>query len=86
MKQLTSILLFVLISVAAIAQNFADKDYYLVDSLEIDKVSESDKGLLDSCLTFFHQAEHDTDKLKSISIIIEESWDENVWPKYNLWM
>ena len=68
------------------AQNYADSDYYLVDSLEIDKVTEGDKLLIDSCLTVYHQAKHDTDKLKSISKIVEESWDGNVWPKYNLWL
>ena len=56
-----------------------------MDSLEIDKISESDKKLLDSCLTFFYQAKDDTTKLKGISTIIEESWDDNVWPKYNKW-
>ncbi|MDG1477323.1 MAG: tetratricopeptide repeat protein [Vicingaceae bacterium] len=72
-------------SYSAVAQNFADKDYYLVDSLEIDKVSESDKKMLDSCLAFFHQAKDDTTRLKGINTIVEESWDDNVWPKYNMW-
>lgn len=68
------------------AQNFADKDYYLIDSLEIDKISPSDRLLIDSCLTLFHKAKHDTDKLNCISNIVEESWDNNVWPKYNMWL
>lgn len=86
MKLFITILSFVAFSLSGVAQNFADKDYYLVDSLELDNISESDKSLIDSCLIIFHQAKDDTTKLKPISIIIEESWDENVWPKYNLWM
>ena len=86
LKKNATILFFIVFSIAGLAQNFADKDYYLVDSLEIDKVSGSDKNLLDSCLTFFHQAEDDTNRLKAINSIVETSWDENVWPRYNLWV
>ncbi len=67
-------------------QNFADKDYYLIDSLEIDKVSDADKTLIDSCLTVFHKVTHDTDKVNAISKIVEVSWDDNVWPRYNMWL
>ena len=85
MKRFIYIPFLLLLSFSGVAQNFADKDYYLVDSLEIDKISDSDKKLLDSCLTFFHQAEDDTTRLKGINTIVEESWDDNVWPKYNMW-
>ena len=85
LKKNATILFFIVFSIAGFSQNFADKEYYLVDSLEIDKVSESDKKLLDSCLTFFHQALDDTSNLKGVHTIVEESWDENVWPKYNMW-
>ena len=68
------------------AQNFADKDYYLVDSLDITSLSESDIVLLDTNLTAFHQEKIDTSKIKFISTIVEESWDDNVWPKYNQWI
>ncbi|MBL4593167.1 MAG: tetratricopeptide repeat protein [Flavobacteriales bacterium] len=70
----------------SLAQNFADKDYYIVDSLEVDKISENDKLLIDSCLVLFHNAKHDTDKINAITIIVEESWDDSVWPKYNMWL
>lgn len=88
LKKSSSILFLIVLSLFqnVVAQNFADKEYYLVDSLEIDKISESDKQLIDSCLTFFHQATEDTTRLKRINTIVEESWDENVWPKYNLWV
>jgi serine phosphatase RsbU (regulator of sigma subunit) len=78
------ILLF-LLSVSTFAQKFADKDYFLVDSLDFKKLSYSDKFLIDSCLTVFYKASSDTSKIAAITIIVEESWDDNVWPKYNEW-
>lgn len=68
------------------AQNFADKEYYLIDSLNISEIGETDRVLLDSCLTLYHQTKNDTDKVKAILTIVEESWDENIWPKYNYWL
>lgn len=68
------------------AQTFADKKYYLVDSLELDKLSDEDKKIISSSLSKYHKATQDTLKLKYINNIIELSWDENVWTKYNAWM
>lgn len=86
-KHIITLFLFLVgISQHNFAQNFADKEYYLVDSLEIEKVSRSDRALIDSCLAVFHQTKHDTEKVLAITVIIETSWDDNVWPKYNLWL
>ncbi len=68
------------------AQKYADPTHYLIEGLEIDKVSNSDKHLIDSCLEVYHKAAHDTIKIQAITVIIETSWDDNVWPKYNLWL
>ena len=70
----------------SVAQNFADADYYLIENLEIDKVSKTDKLLMDSCLQIFHKSNDDTIKTAAIKTIVEESWDDNVWPKYNDWL
>jgi len=67
-------------------QTYADKEYYLVDSLELSKLSEGDKKIVNSALTKFHRTTQDSLKLKYITDIIELSWDENVWTKYNSWM
>jgi len=86
-KLLTSFLIiFLTCAGQANAQSFSDKNHYLVDSLEIDKISESDLKLIDSCLTIFHKSKHDTDKINAIVNIVEESWDDKIWPKYNLWL
>lgn len=71
------------LSFQSLAQQFADKKFYLVDSLDLTQISESDKILLDTSLNLYHLATHDTAKLDLIEHIVDECWDERVWPKYN---
>ena len=78
-------ILLLLISFNGVAQEFADKEYYLVDSLVLEELSETDKLLIDSCLKVFHQTTKDTAKLNVINIIIQKSSGINVYPKYNEW-
>jgi serine phosphatase RsbU (regulator of sigma subunit) len=68
------------------AQQFADKNYYLVDSLLIKDLSNDDKILIDTNLKHFHTTKIDTSKVKIIFTIIDNCYDENVWPKYNKWV
>jgi len=67
-------------------QTFADKSYYLVDSLNLEKLSLKEQKLINSSLELFHNAKHDTLKIKAINTIVEESWDDTVWPQYNKWL
>ena len=93
MKILSYILFFVLLTVCGFSQkhtpnpsqegNYASKKYYLVDSLDLTRLSNDDRQLIDSCLKVYHNTTIDTNKLKAIEFIVESSWDENVWPKYN---
>ncbi len=53
------------------AQNFADKEYYLVDSLVLEDLSEDDWLLLDSCLEVYHKNEGDTIGINSIALIVQ---------------
>ena len=88
-KSIPVFLLFIFltgINLCKAQQHYAPKDYYLVDSLELDQLSPNDRLLVDSCLKVFHTAKHDTDKINVIISLIEESWDDNLWPKYNMWM
>ncbi|UTW62178.1 tetratricopeptide repeat protein [bacterium SCSIO 12741] len=43
------------------------ENYYLLDSVPLNELSESDRYLLDSCLNLFHCAESDTDRIKSMA-------------------
>ncbi len=60
---------------------FADKSHYLVDSLKLDELTQSDRNLLDSALTWYHKAAHDTDKLNALSILCENMMHQS-WHKY----
>jgi tetratricopeptide (TPR) repeat protein len=68
------------------SQDFADKEYYLVDSLTLSSISISEKVLIDSCLHLFHAASNDTSQIHAINYLVEQSWDNHVWPKYNNWI
>jgi len=68
------------------SQNFADKSYYLIDSLNLEKLSLKEQKLINNSLKSFHNTKHDTLKIKAINIIVEESWDDTVWPRYNKWL
>lgn len=68
------------------SQDVADKSYYLIDSLNINELSVNERKLIDSALTEFHAAKHDTIKINAINRIVEESWNDFVWPKYNEWL
>jgi len=67
-------------------QTFVDKSYYLVDSLNFEKLSLKEQKLINTSLELFHSAKHDTLKIKAINTIVEESWDDSVWPLYNKWL
>lgn len=68
------------------SQKFANKEYYLIDSLVLDDLSKNDYQLIDSILKKYHKTTEDTSKIELVSFIIEECWDDNVWPKYNDWV
>ena len=83
-KLLTAISL--LTSVGVYSQEYASSEYYLIDSLDLNIISSKDRTLIDSILVRYHDCISDTCKINAISTIVEESWDENVWPLYNTWL
>ena len=58
---------------------FADKDFYLVDSLILEDFTESDLILVDSCLSEFHNAPHDTGKINALYFICENIIHSEWW-------
>lgn len=88
LRKLSFILLTIFyVSKLSFAQdNFLDKSYYLVDSLELKSIPSHELKILDSCLNIFHQS---TNKLKKIEIIdefIQISDETEIWNKYNNWL
>lgn len=65
------------------AQHYGDKDYYLVDSLNLDELSEDDANLIKEALKTYHSSTEDIDKVKAIGLITESMMHDD-WEKYNL--
>lgn len=84
MKKIISCLIILTLVLGLKAQEFADKKFYLIDSLELTKLSEYDKNLVDSLLHLYHKSSQDSVKLKSIDFIANNMVNPEVWPKYNL--
>ena len=68
------------------AKEKAYKNFYLVDNLDFQNLGDEDKILIDSCLKTFHACTDDTSRLKALNIIVENCWDDFVWPLYNQWV
>ena len=59
------------------------KEYFLIDSINYETLSQDDKYMLDSLLPLYHKAKHDTSKLRILETLDESLNDESVWPRYN---
>jgi len=62
---------------------FGDKGYFIIDSVDYDILSDVDKSLLDTVLTKYHWASHDTVRLKLLSKLANGLNDGLLWPRYN---
>lgn len=58
-------------------------NYYLIDDFDFSTIGIEDSLLLDSALTLYYKAKHDTVKLKAISILADNLYNGILWPKYN---
>lgn len=67
-------------------QEYDDKSYYLIDSLNIEELNSEDAELIELNLKDFHALKSDTARLERIARIVEECIDINVWPRYNDWL
>jgi len=68
------------------SQNYADKQYYLIDSLNINELSYYEKKLIDSSLQVFHATKIDTIKAKTINSLVAYLPNEKNWSQYNNWL
>lgn len=84
MRRLTIILVLFFIGNFQIlnAQEFADKKFYLVDSLELESLSKKDKIVIDSSLTNYHNTKIDSIKLLQLNQLITNC-ENKIWMKYN---
>ena len=65
---------------------YADKTYYLIDSLVLENLSAIDQQLIDTSLKFYYEVKHDTSRLTHIGRIITNCHHTPTWVKYNAFM
>lgn len=68
------------------AQNFADKTYYLVDSLQLETLSIKEQKLIRKSLDEYHNTTIDSLKYNAVQEITKTSKSTKVWFKYNEWL
>ncbi len=76
-------LVLYLLPTSLTAQKYADKTIYLIDSLTLNKLNNSDKNLIDSIVKLYHQTKSDTSKYRLIEYLVEQCSNSFVWPRYN---
>jgi len=64
-------------------RNYGAKEFYLVDSLDLNLINESDLKFVDSCLTEYQNAANDTLRITAVMGIVNNIWNNDVWPLYN---
>ena len=79
MKWLFILVLF--ISSSVVAQNYGDKKYYLVDSVDLDDLSPDDIKIINESLKKYHKAKQDTSRINALKTICEEMSHDD-WMKY----
>lgn len=82
-SKLPLIFFLVFLGIISYAQKYGDKANYLVDSLEIGKLSAENRELIESAIKCYKDAKHDTIRINCIITIAEQCSDDVVWPKYN---
>jgi len=64
------------------AQNYADKEFYLVDSLDLKTLNTNDSTLIDTALTNYYATDNDTLRITIILDLISKC-ENDIWVKYN---
>ncbi len=76
--------LFIIFSLSTFLHSqILDKKFYLIDSLDRSRISESDFTTLNTYLTKYHSEKSDTGRLKQLNALVENVYDEKIWPRYN---
>jgi tetratricopeptide (TPR) repeat protein len=75
-------ILFILLSSFLFAQK-KDKAWFLLDGIDYKTLSPQDKYIFDSILPLYHQANHDSIRLRHLIFFANTLGDEKIWPRYN---
>lgn len=87
MKALNKLVFFSLFliirPISVFSQEYGEKEFYLIDSIDLSDLRDYDKLLIDSSLTIYHKTEEDTIALDMLQNIVDNCWNGEVWPRYN---
>ncbi|MGB0891919.1 MAG: tetratricopeptide repeat protein [Flavobacteriaceae bacterium] len=83
MNKLMVILFVLLMGTVCNAQKFADRDYYLIDSLVLVDLTKSDSILIENSLKQYHSDKAISIKISALSNIINNCWTPTTWVFYN---
>jgi serine phosphatase RsbU (regulator of sigma subunit)/tetratricopeptide (TPR) repeat protein len=82
------IFILYLIPFFLVGQEYADKEFYLLDSLVLNDLTQSDISLLDSSLAVYHSTNVDTSKIKALAHIcdylVSSIWGQYQFIQYEL--
>ena len=84
MKYLYKILLLIychFLVINCFSQNYAPIKTYLIDSLDLETLSEEDKSTIDSCLSLFHKSDSDSSKMLALTYLCENI-NSDYWIDY----
>ena len=81
MKNYFFSLFWCLIFTTGYSQEIGSSDFYLIDSLDLSELNNTDRFVLDSSLTVYHTASNDTTKVNALWFICE-SLSHSVWSQY----
>src|ERR1035437_7714127 len=59
------------------------RNFYLIDSITLEKLNPADKAILDSIMPLYYKATHDTVQIKLLDYLAYNLMDETIWVKYN---
>jgi serine phosphatase RsbU (regulator of sigma subunit) len=79
-------IIFSLLGFNASAQEYADPEFYLIDSLILDDLTSYDLELIDTSLIHYHNTTNDTIELGILEHIVDNCWHPKYWPKYNVYL
>jgi serine phosphatase RsbU (regulator of sigma subunit)/Flp pilus assembly protein TadD len=83
MRLLLYILILGGLFIATAVKGQTGPEFYLIQDLVLAELSDDDRQLLDTNLKHYHSASIDTVRIDILNFIIEECWNDKVWPKYN---
>ena len=86
MKRFLIGILTVLVFNLVLAQDYANKDYYLVDSLDLFDLSKNDSIEIENSLSTYYKNLDDSIKIMAVRRLVKLCHDEQVWNKYNNWL